>query len=39
MPLLAKFKFSKIQGGSEHHVQNFFNFATELHLILLIKIL
>ena len=32
------FKFSKIYGGSELHVQNFFKFCQKFHLILLIKI-
>ena len=32
-------KFSKIQGGSEPHVQNLFKLCQKLHLILLIKIL
>ena len=32
-------KFSKISGGSEPHVQNFFKLCQKLHLILVIKIL
>ena len=51
MQLLAKFKknsvhrvqshlkFSKLEGGSEPHVQNSFKLCQKLHLIMLIKIL